>query len=591
MNPCHHKNLLPLLDLLSLANTQANNNTRIQCNDIPSPYPSPGGRGNLRRQFRTFCDGVKLGRDSEGVEYSSCSRVPRIANHLLDTPNLPCNDSLSRTAGLSPPTYHTVGEVIMKQVMFFLGVLVVVLPCASQDSGVLLTPEQVYTFDSMDELTEYPGGFDGAEAGSVAVGEIPADADGLSDGQGATISVASGQVELLLFPTLDVGDNVALMRVSVQSTGPGAAVALAALDGSMDGSIATNIPANSGIFQDAYRRLVLVYETPGTSVIPVIQVANTAGEQQVSIYVDNLEVLLIPRGESMPTDLLYGGEAEKPVIPTPTPVPPTPTPTNTPTPGDFTGETITIPLDLPEGATSLEMVLIPAGTFTMGSPSDERGRHSNEGPQHEVTISQNFYMGKYEVTQAQWEAVMGSNPSYFGGKPNNPVEQVSWNDCQTFIDRLNDMGYGTFRLPTEAEWEYACRAGTTTRFSFGDALECSDTGEVYCELGDQYMWWSGNNAYGDNVYGTKEVGLKLPNPWGLYDMHGNVWEWCSDWYESPYDRGAQVDPIGPQSGSYRVFRGGDWGYDLRYCRSAYRGGHSPGARHYYIGVRLLRSSP
>ena len=264
---------------------------------------------------------------------------------------------------------------------------------------------------------------------------------------------------------------------------------------------------------------------------------------------------------------------------------PTVVPTPSPTPVEFTGETITIPFDLPDGAKPLEMVLIPAGTFMMGSPSDERGRSSDE-TQHQVTISQNFYLGKYEVTQAQWELIMGNNPSYYSDNPNRPVGKVSWNDCQQFMEQLNTMGFGIFRLPTEAEWEYACRAGTTTRFSFGDALECADSGEVYCELADQYMWWWGNNEYGNHVDGTKEVGLKLPNPWGLHDMHGNASEWCSDWYQR-YDKGDQIDPMGPESGLGRVKRGGSYVRSLQNCRSADRSDELPGNGFDYIGVRLV----
>ncbi len=255
-------------------------------------------------------------------------------------------------------------------------------------------------------------------------------------------------------------------------------------------------------------------------------------------------------------------------------------------------DVITIPLaGLPPEAKPLEMVLIPAGTFTMGSPSSERGRDSNEEPQHDVTITQPFYLGKYEVTQAQWQAVMGFNPARdFGVGNDYPVYYVSWNDCQSLIQNLNELGQGTFRLPTEAEWEYACRAGTVTRFSFGDALECADTGKNYCEIMDQYMWWKGNRTYSGEQDNTKEAGRKLPNPWGLYDMHGNCYEWCSDWYGS-YPINPQIDPLGSQSGSYRVARGGDWHYSTQACRSASRASSLPQNRYYFIGLRLLRLFP
>ena len=253
---------------------------------------------------------------------------------------------------------------------------------------------------------------------------------------------------------------------------------------------------------------------------------------------------------------------------------------------------------MPEGAVPLEMVRIPAGTFTMGSPPDERGRYYPYNPQeydwpsHEVTLPEGFYLGQYEVTQAQWEAVMDSAPSHnsFGqdGQGDDyPVYYVSWDDCQTFVDNLNGLGLGTFRLPTEAEWEYACRAGTNTRFSFSDALECDDLGPVYCELMDRYMWWQGNDTYSGKTHGTMEVGLKLPNPWGLYDMHGSMWEVCSDWWEDPSERGPQVDPQGPPSGSARVLRGGYWYAETQYCRSASRYSVPPGGRSSYIGLRLL----
>jgi len=197
-------------------------------------------------------------------------------------------------------------------------------------------------------------------------------------------------------------------------------------------------------------------------------------------------------------------------------------------------------LDLGNGVT-MKLVLIRPGRFMMGSPDAEQGHKSEEGPQHEVVITKPFYMGVTEVTQAQYEAVMGTNPSKFKG-PTNPVENVSWDDAVEFCQRLSEKTRKTFRLPTEAEWEYACRAGTKTRFSFGD----SDEGL------EEYAWYKKNS--GDT---THPVGRKKPNPWGLYDMHGNVWEWSADWFGS-YASGASTDPQGAGSGERRVVRGGSW---------------------------------
>ena len=222
------------------------------------------------------------------------------------------------------------------------------------------------------------------------------------------------------------------------------------------------------------------------------------------------------------------------------------------------------------GGVTMKLALIPAGKFMMGSPSGEANR-SGEEPQHEVTISKPFYMGVTEVTQAQYEAVMGTNPSNFKGAT-NPVETVSWNDAAEFCKKLSEKTGKTLRLPTEAEWEYACRAGTKTAFSFGDA----DTG-----LGD-YAWFNGNNG---NT--PRPVGQKKPNPWGLYDMHGNVWEWCADWY-GDYPKGAATDPQGPASGTYRVLRGGAWFISPDFCRSAYRFINYPDIRS-SIGFRVVVS--
>jgi len=228
----------------------------------------------------------------------------------------------------------------------------------------------------------------------------------------------------------------------------------------------------------------------------------------------------------------------------------------------------------------MKFVRIPAGSFMMGSPSGEPGHESDE-TQHRVSISNSFYMQTTEVTQGQWKAVMGSNPSKFTDCGDNcPVENVSWDDVQGFIKKLNQKGEGTYRLPTEAEWEYAARAGTTTPFSFGDCLAADQAN------------YDGNNPLSGCPKGayrqkTVRVGSFAPNAWGLYDMHGNVWEWCADW-KGDYPSGDVTDPTGPSSSSYRVLRGGGW-YDVAWvCRPASRDYYSPGGRDDSYGFRLVR---
>ena len=229
--------------------------------------------------------------------------------------------------------------------------------------------------------------------------------------------------------------------------------------------------------------------------------------------------------------------------------------------------------------------LIPAGTFMMGSPEDELGRASGE-IQHQVTITHSFYMQTTEVTQGQWAAVMGSNPSYYSQCGDNcPVEYVSWYDVQDFIAALNSRGEGTYRLPTEAEWEYAARAGSTTAFANGD-ITVTHYGFFRCGHDpnlDAIGWYCGNSGPG----GKRPVAQKLPNAWGLYDMHGNVWEWVQDWYGS-YPTTGITDPTGPETGSTGVIRGGYWGNPAWTCRSACRGNNMPNARINLIGFRLLR---
>ncbi len=230
----------------------------------------------------------------------------------------------------------------------------------------------------------------------------------------------------------------------------------------------------------------------------------------------------------------------------------------------------TLPKKDYENSIGMKFVLIQTGEFMMGS--DEYNR---EKPVHKVTISKPFYLGIYPVTQKEWKAIMEDNPSYFKGD-NLPVEQVSWNDVQEFIKKLNEKeGANKYRLPTEAEWEYAARAGTTTRYSFGDDES---------NLGD-YAWYISNSGRK-----THEVGQKKSNPWGLYDMHGNVWEWVQDnWHVDDNYNSAPTDGSAwESSGSFIVFRGGGWYGDAGDSRSAFRGINGAGDRISYLGFRLMR---
>jgi formylglycine-generating enzyme required for sulfatase activity len=245
-----------------------------------------------------------------------------------------------------------------------------------------------------------------------------------------------------------------------------------------------------------------------------------------------------------------------------------------------------------ENTLGMTFVYVPAGSFPMGCGESDDGCLYDEKPRHLVTISQPFYLGKYTVTQAQWDAVMGARPGVFKGEDDLPVETVSWNDAQEFIRRLNALeNTDKYRLPTEAEWEYAARAGTVTKFSF----DAAHAGEY------AWFWDNSGNA-------THPVGKKLPNPLGLHDMHGNVWEWVQDWYGEDWyarllaaspanplrgtnstlkdEKGFSRDPSGPPEGEFRVLRGGGWSNDLRYLRSAHRHGYPPDARRANIGFRV-----
>lgn len=282
--------------------------------------------------------------------------------------------------------------------------------------------------------------------------------------------------------------------------------------------------------------------------------------------------------------------------------------------GDLVQYTMTIPAG---------WAFIPAGSFVMGSPAGESGRDDDEGPQTRVTISRPFLLKATEVTQGEWKAVMGSNPSNFSSCGDDcPVEQVTWNDAVEYCNKLSkkenlDQCYDKsgdsymfrgvscrgYRLPTEAEWEYAARAGTTTAlYTGGLTIKNTNNGP---EL-DPIAWYGGNSGvsysggadcsgwsdkqYSSSSCGPHPVGKKRPNAWGLYDMLGNVWEWCSDWKDG-YSGGSVTDPTGPSTGSTRVFRGGSWGYVAGVVRAACRSNNAPGGRYDYLGLRPARSLP
>ncbi len=233
----------------------------------------------------------------------------------------------------------------------------------------------------------------------------------------------------------------------------------------------------------------------------------------------------------------------------------------------------------------MDFVLIRPGSFIMGSPPNEPGHRPNE-VQHKVTISKPFYLQTTEVTLAQWRKVMGRRWLFpRQGPPDGPVTQVSWFDVRDFIAKLNQMGQGRYRLPSEAQWEYACRAGSTTAYFWGNRIDCSRAMFANNELKSRHCI-SYVKARGLMVNSPAPVKSYPPNPWGLYDMHGNVWEWVADWW-GPYPRGPVTDPQGPPEGTYRVRRGGSWFRGPFRLRSANRNYADPASRYRTTGFRLV----
>jgi formylglycine-generating enzyme required for sulfatase activity len=242
-----------------------------------------------------------------------------------------------------------------------------------------------------------------------------------------------------------------------------------------------------------------------------------------------------------------------------------------------------------EGATNsigMDLRLVKAGSFPMGSSADASDASDDVAPQHLVKLSGDYYLGVTEVTQGQWYAVMGTRPwvgrSSVVEGPRHPATYVSWYDAVSFCKRLSKKEGVTYRLPTEAEWEYACRGGSTTNYSFGDdRLALVDA-----------AWFNGVDGDGSakNERYAHKVGIKQANPWGFYDMHGNVYEWCADWH-GEMTNAEDENPVGPENGSYRVNRGGGWNSDAEYCTSAYRFESYPNLGSCTLGFRVARELP
>ncbi len=240
-------------------------------------------------------------------------------------------------------------------------------------------------------------------------------------------------------------------------------------------------------------------------------------------------------------------------------------------------EHLGLPIQVTNSA-GMKLLLIPPGQFIMGSPQDEEWHRPDE-VLHRVTLTKGFYMGATEVTQGHWKAVMGKNPSFFTGD-DLPVETVTWDQAAEFCRKLSEKEQKPYRLATEAEWEYACRAGTTTPFHTGEMISPDQAN------------YDGNRTYAGGRKGvfresTAKAGSLPPNPWGLHEMHGNVWEWCADWY-AEYPKGEATDPAGPANGDRRIFRGGCWINFPAVCRSANRAKVAPVSWNFHLGFRVVR---
>ncbi|MBD3267845.1 SUMF1/EgtB/PvdO family nonheme iron enzyme [bacterium] len=412
-------------------------------------------------------------------------------------------------------------------------------------------------------------GFDSYPKAEVSFGSIPMDdtSQEITDGKGLIVTADPGEGIMIVSPPI-LSAKSALIRCTVRASASHVSFCLASIDRAKNQFVSTITPNEGALFKETYQKISDFFLPPSTGFQPLMQVVNTSDTHALTVFLDNWEIIAMDRETIHEASAVLLKESNAPSL------------------------TINLP-NLPEGAKPIQMALIPAGTFMMGvSQLTPYMSKPDEMPIHRVTLTKDFFMGKCEITQAQYEAVMGNNPSErYGIAPNYPVYRVSWYDAVRFCNALSrlkglepvyqeggewqaNMAANGFRLPTEAEWEYACRAGTTTNFFWGNRYDHKTM--------DQYAWYLQNS--GRSTHG---VGQKRPNFFGMVDMIGNVAEWCQDRY-GMYPPEHQFDPLGPPTGGKRVLRGSDWDSYNHSCTSHHRAGIRPDL-HSSFGIRLCKN--
>jgi len=424
-------------------------------------------------------------------------------------------------------------------------------------------------------------GFGMLPLADVSFGKIPTDANnpGATDGRGMIVAADPGEGAMVYFPPV-ITTHPVLIRCYVRTTNSDSSVYLASIDLGKNVFVSTITPNYGRFFDEKYQRLsFVVTSSSNIGIQPILQIADFTEPDVLMAYVDNVEIIVMESGKYYSEAFINGGDIDPysvsaddcPSIP----IQPTPTPVSISTDNLPQEITIDIP-NLQADATPLEMVLIPSGSFIMGSPETEIDRDDDE-TQHPVTITKPFYLGKYEITNAQWNSMLNIKELLPAGNRNLPKVNITWDDSLAFIQQLNLTKQRSFRLPTEAEWEYACRAGTTTSYYWGDNANDDE------ELNRKYAVYSCDGGGCE----SKKAGSKLPNPCGIYDMSGNVSEWCLNWYY-PYPNILEVNPFGPPIGESHVARGGFFfGYSYQ-MRSAKRDFNMPDNASAIVGFRILK---